>query len=523
MIKLLDILEEGALLLTPDERNQIEKMIPKIIDIISGPTIKENEYKEIGWIDYQFADKTPGAVFVYIGNDDPKATAYFNTNDPNNPTDNSIVIQQKYFASYFANLGGLVSKTQKFIAGDENTGIELLRQSLKHELIHAKDPARNHHFLKEPYDPNKKEVYYKSWAEFQTMTGQFLESIVAGVDRVLKNDLSENNIKKIQIALSNILDFFAGKTIKFNQEAIDFIQNTQSRNIFQKIIKKIEQVIDKDPVGTGALGIYALYIAAIKRYHPEAYNEFLKDLYKVIDEAKDKVNNALEVARQKRTNYIKQRAYQIDSGEEDMPASIPSNIKLREMQYINEAKRFQKLAGIINEEINNSADEKAFDAELMAAANAIAGAIGKELKFKDPKQLDESLIFGTIAAIMTGNAVVGFISKYSAKLFKLLKWHKGEDIAEQIYHWAHDNEMAFQSPIKRVLGFFIKDTKTLDMVTKAIYAIVVGSMAAGYGAQAVNKLSHAEWFKGALTSLKTLAKGDEAIVNAYPAIKAFLT
>jgi len=187
-------------------------------------------------------------------------------------------------------------------------------------------------------------------------------------------------------------------------------------------------------------------------------------------------------------------------------------------QVVNEALRKFR----INEIEDNNADEKAFDAELMAAANAIAGAIGNELKSKDPKQLDEALITATIAGIMTGNAVVGFISKYAAKLFKLLKWNKGEDIAEKIHHWAHDNEMAFQSPIKRVLGFFIKDTKTLDMVTKAIYAIVVGSMAAGYGAQAVDKLSHAEWFKGALTSLKTLAKGDEAIVNAYPVVKSLI-
>jgi len=188
---------------------------------------------------------------------------------------------------------------------------------------------------------------------------------------------------------------------------------------------------------------------------------------------------------------------------------------------IQEAKRLQQLAGIITEE-DNSADEKVFDTELMAAANAIAGAIGKELKSKDPKQLDEALITGTIAAILTGNAVVGFISKYSAKLFKLLKWKKGEDFAEKVHHWAHDNEVAFQSPIKRVLGFFIKDPKILETVTKAIYAIVVGSMAAGYGAQVVSSLKDAAWFKGALASLKTLAKGDEAIVNAYPAIKSLL-
>lgn len=190
----------------------------------------------------------------------------------------------------------------------------------------------------------------------------------------------------------------------------------------------------------------------------------------------------------------------------------------------------QKRAGIITEaqykeklkefEEEGSADEKAFDTELMAAVSGIAGAIEKELKNKKPEQLNEVAVAGTIAAVMTANAIVGFISKYSAKLFKLLKIQKGEDIAEKIHHWAHDNEKAFQSPIKRVLSFFIKDPKTLEMTTQGIYAIIVGSMAAGYGAQAVDKLSHAEWFKGALTSLKTLAKGDETIVNAYPAIKS---
>ena len=164
-------------------------------------------------------------------------------------------------------------------------------------------------------------------------------------------------------------------------------------------------------------------------------------------------------------------------------------------------------------------EEAAFDSEFAQAANAIAGAIGAELKNKDPKQLDESIIGGTVALVLTTNAVIGFISKYSAKLFRLLNYKKGEDIAEKIHHWAHDNEKIFQAPIKRVLGFFVKDPKTLDILTKSVYAIMVGSMAAGYGAVALDKLSHAEWFQGALSSLKTVAKSEEAIVNAYPAIR----
>jgi len=179
---------------------------------------------------------------------------------------------------------------------------------------------------------------------------------------------------------------------------------------------------------------------------------------------------------------------------------------------------------LLEEFEDNGAEEKAFDAELISAANGIASTLGKELKAKqgDKEQLDEALITSAIAAILTGNAVIGFISKMTAKLMKKLNWKKGEDIAEKIHHWAHDNEKAFQTPIKRVLSFFIKDSTKLEATTQAIYAIVIVSMAAGYGAEAVAGLSKANWFKGALSSLKAIAKGDEALANAYPAIKSFI-
>jgi len=178
----------------------------------------------------------------------------------------------------------------------------------------------------------------------------------------------------------------------------------------------------------------------------------------------------------------------------------------------------------LNEIEDNGAEEKAFDSDLMAVANGIASTLGKELKAKQDgkEQLDEAIVTSAIAAVLTGNALIGFISKMTAKLMKKLNYKKGEDIAEKIHHWAHDNETAFQAPIKRVLAFFIKDKQKLDITTKAIYAIVIAGMAAGYGADAVSSLGKADWFKSALASLKTLAKSDEAIVNAYPAIKSLM-
>jgi hypothetical protein len=181
---------------------------------------------------------------------------------------------------------------------------------------------------------------------------------------------------------------------------------------------------------------------------------------------------------------------------------------------------------LLEEEMpTDTPEEKAFDTELMAAANGIASTLGKELKAKqgDKEPLEEAVVTSIITAVLTGNAIIGFISKIAASLMKKLNWKKGEDFAKKVHHWAHDNEKAFQAPIKRVLAFFIKDSTKLEVVTQAIYAIVISSMAVGYGTSAVESLGKADWFEGALTSLKTIAKGDEAIINAFPAIKSLIS
>ena len=187
-------------------------------------------------------------------------------------------------------------------------------------------------------------------------------------------------------------------------------------------------------------------------------------------------------------------------------------------KYLAEGKIFEEVE-------DNGPEEAAFDAEFQNAANQIAVTLGKELKDKqagDPEAVNEAIVTSVIAGILTANSVLGFISKMSAKLMKKFNWKKGEDFAEKVHHWAHDNEKSFQEPIRRVLAFFIKDKAKLELVVKAIYAIVVGSMAAGYGASAVSSLEKADWFNSSLSALKTLAKSDEAIANAFPTIKSLM-
>jgi len=301
----LDIVKEGAILLTSDERNQIEEIIPKIVDVLSTKEIPTGKSEFIDSIEYIFADKTPGKVNVFVVNANEAYTGMFITNDPKNPNDNSITINQRAFGGYFNPLGKLVFKTQKFLAGDENAAISALRTTLKHELIHAKDPALNHKYLKEPYG-YEPEVYYKSWAEFQTMTGQFFEAIISGVDKVLSSNPTEKDIEKIENGLNNLLDIFSGKNPNLYQETIDMLQLTGTRNMFQQMTKNIQNNIGL-PTNKAAT-IYFEFLDSIRKYNPEGWKEFQKDLYKIIDQAKDKIK-----------------------------ASVS------EMFYINEIKRIEKL------------------------------------------------------------------------------------------------------------------------------------------------------------------------------------
>jgi hypothetical protein len=205
------LLNEGTIQLTSDERRQVNSMLPKIINMIAGDYLGDNRMFLIDEFKGISADKSPIKVKIYVGNDMNYKTSngYYQTNDKKNPDDNIILIQQFQFSKYFKGLGGLDMDFTKMMTGNENPGIDAVRKTLTHELIHAKDPATNHRYLKEPNEPGKD--YYKSWAEFQTMTGQFFEAIKDSVDRIMNNNPTSSEIELINRSLSNLLNFFSGK------------------------------------------------------------------------------------------------------------------------------------------------------------------------------------------------------------------------------------------------------------------------------------------------------------------------
>ena len=339
------MVKEGTISLTPEERSQVEDLIPDIIEAISGGYIGDNRQLEIGEIDALSADKTPIKVKIFVGNNLSlkNADGYYQTNDPKNPTDNLILIQQFHYAPYFKGLSGLDLKLTKIATGNENIGLEKLRKVLKHELIHAKDPAENQHYSNRGYNSDNAEIYYKSWTEFQSMTGQFFEAITTGVDRALRLGMSKDDVLK---ALNNILQYYSGKTKIFNQEAKDFIQGSGKRNIFQSLINFFTNL-------KSAIEDYAGYLSMIKKYNPEGYKEFLTDLYKTVDQAKDKLKN------------------------------------LQEMQQINEEKRMQKLAGLITEsQINEENIEEGFKEWVLAGLITLGTIAGGTKVYQMDKEAE---------------------------------------------------------------------------------------------------------------------------------------
>lgn len=447
------MIKEGIISLTPEERNQVEDLIPDIIEAISGGYIGDNRQLEIGEIDALSADKTPIKVKIFVGNNLSlkHADGYYQTNDPKNPTDNLILIQQFHFAPYFKGLSGLDLKLTKIATGNENIGLEKLRKVLKHELIHAKDPAENQHYSNRGYKSDNAEVYYKSWTEFQTMTGQFFEAITTGVDRALRLGMSKDDILK---ALNNILQYYSGKTKIFNQEAKDFIQGSGKRNIFQSIINFFTKF-------KSAIEDYAEFLSMIKKYNPEGYKEFLTDLYKTIDQAKDRLKT------------------------------------LQEMQQINEVKRFQELAGILNEEANaEQAAEKGLEdflGDIKSAASTIKPS---------PKdgQVKEGLI--TLFAIAAG----------APGLLNLLG--KGADLIGQYFSQGAVNSTKIGSALQKAghklehkyiegIAFLLKkaypkdfgnedpfdETSSLHDAAHGIYAAILAAAAVGSGMEAYNAVN----------------------------------
>ena len=173
-------------------------------------------------------------------------------------------------------------------------------------------------------------------------------------------------------------------------------------------------------------------------------------------------------------------------------------------------KAYLKNNPLLQEEVkDNGPEEKVFDAEFDALGAELATAIKGELKGKEEK-LDEVVGgLGIVGYILLSNTVANMLAKFVKKQSEKRDWGKGKEAAEKIYKWTHDNEKAFQAPIRRIVSLFTKDAKKQDQISSILYAIIILMMAGQAGGNAVGYLKKASYLKGGLYSLKTLVKGKE--------------
>tara|TARA_B100000900_G_scaffold92810_1_gene76106 strand:- start:1079 stop:1657 length:579 start_codon:yes stop_codon:yes gene_type:complete len=164
---------------------------------------------------------------------------------------------------------------------------------------------------------------------------------------------------------------------------------------------------------------------------------------------------------------------------------------------------------LLKELKDNGPEEKEFDAEFDALGAELAGAVKDELGDKAKKIDEVAGIVGILGYILLSNTVANMLAKFAQRMAKKYDWGKGEEAAKNIYKWTHDNEKAFQAPIRRVVSLFTKDKKRQDQVAKVLYAIMILLMAGQAGGNAASYLRKASWLKGGLYTLKTAIKGKE--------------
>jgi len=294
-MKLKSVLKESRIKLSKLENYQIDELLPKIVKVIKGPELGKDESVYVGSITYIYSGYSRSAVArVYVKNGRSNSDAYFQRAE--DVIDKSeIVIQQTPFKRrYFQGntgekiVGKLIGKNAEAI------GLTDLRDTLVHELVHAKDPSGNVFHAKPEADFNKDPLgYFGNKSELEAMSSAVYNFIETEVDKVL--DISDNvkDLRKLLNILKDILLVFSGKSKKFENETYDFFNRSHNRNFIQKAFAHIQKLNTFFKVQPN-LQTHTEFLSQIKKANQQNYKHYLKNLYKVVVECKEKIEEKIE-------------------------------------------------------------------------------------------------------------------------------------------------------------------------------------------------------------------------------------
>jgi hypothetical protein len=291
-----DKLKEGIISLTPEEEKIVRDLVPIFIKGIRNRKI---DVPLTSPIKYKMASGEEASFTPIIYNEGDSLAGFFRQNE-NDLNDNYLGINYNYYGAAY---DGYLVNVWKDLTGD-NPDEDLLT-SIRHELIHAKDPAVNHKLLKAKYDSSDPAVYYGGWDEFPAQTGEFLEVIKnrteVDIQKGEKNGNLANWANNLSFYFQDILDFYSGKDKFFDEATVKWFSGPDTRSDFQRFIKNIANwggnflgfYISPNWSQMDILERFVAKIDQIKKYNPEGYKEFQKDLYVLIQKLVDQINSKL--------------------------------------------------------------------------------------------------------------------------------------------------------------------------------------------------------------------------------------
>jgi len=292
-----DKLKEGIISLTPEEEKIARDLVPTFI---KGIRNREIDVPLTSPIKYKMASGEEASFTPIIYDDGDNSLAAFFKQNENDLNDNYLGINYNYYGAAY---DGYLVNVWKDLTGDNPD--ENLLTSIRHELIHAKDPAVNHKLLKAKYDSSDPAIYYGGWKEFPAQTGEFLEVIKnrteVDIQKGEKNGNLANWANNLSFYFQDILDFYSGKDKFFDEATVKWFSGPDTRSDFQRFIKNIVNwggnflgfYISPNWSQMDILERFIAKIDQIKKYNPEGYKEFQKDLYVLIQKLVDQINSKL--------------------------------------------------------------------------------------------------------------------------------------------------------------------------------------------------------------------------------------
>lgn len=170
------------------------------------------------------------------------------------------------------------------------------------------------------------------------------------------------------------------------------------------------------------------------------------------------------------------------------------------MKYINEVKRFQYLAGI---------NEVEGDDEFAQLGKELAAQIDAELSKKQPQNEELFTVAGILGLILSGPVLGIYIGKAIRYVFKQLGIEKGKKFGTWLAVNSHHIEEKFKAPIKNVVGKFVTDPNKKELISEAIYALIVGGLGIYAGIGAIEAIKKAKLGIAAVDAIKVATKGKD--------------